>query len=923
MPATRKQIAALKAYGKYDGKYYSMGRASRSIGASAMGERRSNGGRSSGPGYLTLAAGGHAPANAFSTILGGYDDLDSLFQPALGTAPESRLAASGAGPTKLLSQLLGVPDDLDSLVRAAMDGIETEGRGQNDDEPVESVLYTIRLDHSTSSSPRIVLEAEVVRDSAFEGLPSVQVRFEGNEEADHAATGDHPRSSTTRPTLGYRPSWTPVLVHTPADLAEQMRVRWREAMDELHQGGDPRMEAFLAGVSGMETALTVLKSSQSPTAKFVLLQGLMDPEAVIQFEGIGLDASTFAEQIRKADEGNEDALSWLASVQHHKILTSLAEVTGIELAAEADFRLSLWRRQALALIEAVTTSANDAEFDFSMTRLLLIRRARLKASREKTLATIEDALSREGVDGDLRYSYENLRGLARDKIDSDDSTGGYGILEDWFFEETRDYLERRLQQSLPGQFATALVAGSAGSDGYAALIAEVRSMAHEASVNPADYSEKVQLSAERKLVEELVGPSTESRRDAQRTERIIQAVRHVIAEVNALGDDELGTLVAAHEVLAYAKWKRDELRARNQKQEAERHKAAAVARAEEAQRRADAALQRKEQEQSIRDAAESVEEVVQRYAEALSRTTGSISIQDLLSESQTAAARERRECAQAREAAAVNWLASAKEREAWAVDELAIAATQEASARLDVEREAAIAEQADAAAEIEAVRDEHRASDAVLALIGEAQSKFEELIRPIRHENRERAEAESQRRQREWARQEEERQRKAEELRKKQAAERERQDAANLRQERLNQRQQERATVAKKALARELARLLGLPTTASMWRRKSLAATREALEQTILRLQAEIVPPLDPPRTRSKVWPKILGQTEQYLGTVRKVTDYGAFVTLPAGTDGLLRASRSDPRFTVGQWVIVEIVDLPYGKPIVLKLVSG
>ena len=66
----------------------------------------------------------------------------------------------------------------------------------------------------------------------------------------------------------------------------------------------------------------------------------------------------------------------------------------------------------------------------------------------------------------------------------------------------------------------------------------------------------------------------------------------------------------------------------------------------------------------------------------------------------------------------------------------------------------------------------------------------------------------------------------------------------------------------------------------------------------------------------------MLSRTERYLGTVKKLTDYGAFVSLPAGADGLLRRSDASATLSPGELVIVEITDMPYGKPIVLKVVS-
>ena len=66
----------------------------------------------------------------------------------------------------------------------------------------------------------------------------------------------------------------------------------------------------------------------------------------------------------------------------------------------------------------------------------------------------------------------------------------------------------------------------------------------------------------------------------------------------------------------------------------------------------------------------------------------------------------------------------------------------------------------------------------------------------------------------------------------------------------------------------------------------------------------------------------MLCRGERYLGTVKKLTDYGAFVSLPAGADGLLRRSDASALLSVGQLVIVEITDMPYGKPIVLTRVA-
>ena len=148
-PATGKQIAALKAHGNYDGKYYSVGRASQAIGGSSTRGRRSSGGSSGGSSYSASASSGPMGSGLLSRLYGSADNLDSLLQPALGAAPRSPLASSGSGPTSLLSQLLDVPDDLDSLVRLAMgeDDRATSGSPSGDD-PVESVSFTVRTDNS-------------------------------------------------------------------------------------------------------------------------------------------------------------------------------------------------------------------------------------------------------------------------------------------------------------------------------------------------------------------------------------------------------------------------------------------------------------------------------------------------------------------------------------------------------------------------------------------------------------------------------------------------------------------------------------------------------------------------------------------------------------------------------------------------------
>lgn len=947
-PATGKQIAALKAHGNYDGKYYSIGRASQAIGSSSRGSATSGGssrgGLSSGSVHSSLAASDRGPSRDLSWLLGPADGLDSLLQPALGPSPKSRLAALGTGPMNFLSQLLGVPDDLDSLVQVALGAVDPHGsHDATGDGPVESVLYTIHSDDSDPSEPRIVVEAEVVHDSAYDGRPSLQVRIVGKAEPSGSRSMDHTHQSGARPMLGYRPKWTPVLVRTPAELAEQMRIRWSEALEELLNGVDPRMATFLDGARGMESALAVLKSSQSPASKFVLLQGLMDPDGQIQYKGIGLDASTFAEQIRLANDGNEDALSWLEDIQREEVLTSLSEATGTSLAAEADFRLSRWHKQGMDLINAVTVSAEDAGIDLSPISLLRMRtktqaleaeNRALRAEMREKIASMREArpddASLSKLDASLSKLAESTESRRRNS--ASDPSSSHGILEDWFFEETRIYLQARFRESLPGQFAAALTPTTADNPTHGALTAEVRRLAAVASTDLSDYSAQpvAELlgvpnveSLVRGLVAGLYGGSSRRDPNSDRVERIVQAVRRAIAGSEAAGDDDLGTLIVAQEVLAYAQWRRDELRARKQSQEAERRRSAAAQRARQAKQRADAANGRGEDARETAAAAENLEKIVEKYAETLASTTGSVTIEDPLPDSVLIRTRIRMEQASKRETAAGEWLAAAEEHERWATAEASVAATPDVEALLLAEREVALAEQADARAEQKEAKDEGLASQSDLTLLAEARNKFDRIIRDVRSENERRLRDEADRRRQVAARQAEERRQREEERLRAQAVERERQEAANRRQEDLNQRQQDRANAAKTALAVELERLLALPDDAPFWRRKATGRSRESLVKSILILQGEITGPLAPPPTRSKTWPTVLSRAERYLGTVKKLADYGAFVSLPAGADGLLRSSQARDSLVPGQLVMVEIVDIPYGKPIVLKRIPS
>lgn len=927
-PATGKQIAALKGKGSYDGRYYSMGRASRAIGglagSSSTTGRRSSSNPSSRAAGAPMNTSGLGPPSLLSRLIGEANDLDSLLQSTLGNGSGSPLGSSGSGPRDLLRQLLGVPDDLDSLVQVALGQSALEGSDPASlDDPVESVSFTLRSDDSDPSAPRVIVETKVVHDSAFEGNPSLKVRFVADSDPGGERASDHSRGPVgSRSTLGYRPAWTPVLVHTAEDLAEQMRAHWAAAGGELDEGADPRMSTFLAGMTGMEAALAVLNSSQSSASRLVLLQGLLDPEGPIHFRGLGLDATTVAEQIRMAHEGDEAALGWLEEIQLEQVLTSFAEVTGTSLAAEADFRLDRWRKQGNALIEAVTMKATDDEFDFSDIRYLLTAQARAHEQREATLAKIaEQRMSSPESPDAVIAAFDRLEKRIVESSPSSD----YGQLEDYFYEETRAYLRARFRHSLPAQFAAALMPPSVDGHVHTVLSEEVEKLASEASTDLRDYTAELVPVPERAT---RLGfrskPYSRSPQDnprAHRLERIVQAVDRTKLDIETAGDDDLGTLIVAQEVLAYAGWIRNELRAAKQKQDLDRERSVAAQRTQERQKRADAARLRDEEARKTAGEVQGLEQFVENHAEALARTSGSIAIQQPLPDTAESSASARLEHARAREVAAGERLAAAEERERWASAEGEVAATPTVQEQFRSECVDAVTEQSDARVERQAAQDEQSAARTDLALIAKARTQFEALIRPVREENERRVQAETERQRQEMARRADESRRRSEEQREKQAAERARQERANQRQEESNQQQQNRAQAAKAAIAPELKRLLALPDSPPIWRRKAIATTRASLGQEILKLQTAIAAPLVPPRTRSTAWPNMLSRNERYLGAVKKLADYGAFVSLPAGADGLLRGTDASASLSKGQLVIVEIADMPYGKPIVLKLV--
>lgn len=149
--------------------------------------------------------------------------------------------------------------------------------------------------------------------------------------------------------VGYRPSWTPVLVRTPQELADQFRRHWDEAASELAGRPDIKMTRFLERFPDMQDAIRVIGSTEAPDPKLVRLQAILDPQGPIHYEGAALDEDSLARRIRAADSGDEAALDWLHSLVCEHILTAYAEVSDSEHAARADYLLGRWHDQAEAL----------------------------------------------------------------------------------------------------------------------------------------------------------------------------------------------------------------------------------------------------------------------------------------------------------------------------------------------------------------------------------------------------------------------------------------------------------------------------------------------------------------------------------------------------------------------------------------------
>lgn len=144
-PATGRQIAALKANGAYDGKYYSMGRASKAIGTSTSAASRG------------FTAGG-----------------------SRSRVPHVPSRSAGPNFESLVADLLGVPESPDAFFDQALRHVEQIPA--ETPYPVESVVLTFTPDETDAENPRIQVGAVVSRNPDHQGDVEVGVRFVSNVE---------------------------------------------------------------------------------------------------------------------------------------------------------------------------------------------------------------------------------------------------------------------------------------------------------------------------------------------------------------------------------------------------------------------------------------------------------------------------------------------------------------------------------------------------------------------------------------------------------------------------------------------------------------------------------------------------------------------------------------------------------------------
>jgi len=163
------------------------------------------------------------------------------------------------------------------------------------------------------------------------------------------------------PRIGYRPSWSPKLITSPQMLAAQVREHWEDAAQQFGGRTEQKLIDFLESFPNTTEALRVVRSEETAGQKLVKLQHLLDPTTEILFSGYSLSDKSFADQIGEAQNGNSNALQWLADIFEGNILTAVAEVTGDDHLAEADYHLQNLHTQVKGFIDRFIVEIDDAK----------------------------------------------------------------------------------------------------------------------------------------------------------------------------------------------------------------------------------------------------------------------------------------------------------------------------------------------------------------------------------------------------------------------------------------------------------------------------------------------------------------------------------------------------------------------------------
>lgn len=177
------------------------------------------------------------------------------------------------------------------------------------------------------------------------GAPQVNAWLAGESPPVHDTPATS-RTQTQRPTVSYRPNWSPTLIHTPSELADLFRRHWGEAATELAGRPDAKMIRFLKGFPDMDHAVRIIESAEEPGPKLVRLQALLDPEGPIHYDETPLDDDHIRQRIKTGDAGDASALDWLESVVKEQVLSAYAEITHSDHASRAAYLLDTWRAQA-------------------------------------------------------------------------------------------------------------------------------------------------------------------------------------------------------------------------------------------------------------------------------------------------------------------------------------------------------------------------------------------------------------------------------------------------------------------------------------------------------------------------------------------------------------------------------------------------